>query len=482
MAYLKKSNKRAKKSSGREWFRKAITVLLTLMISVAFFPLVSSNGRVFASDEMVEPTISLSKTTYNVGERVTFSWKKTGWDTTNFKYYHVMVDNYTYPNLNVYVGDSILGEDISDRDDNQRSFVADKAGIYSISVQTCAHSDVFVNNKENYRFIKVGDPLTIENISINANNNSISGSFYTQYNTTGTVTIDPVSGQGGSTIVLRNNNITNTMYNNNTYNERYFCSFNVNRENNNYTCGNYKVTIKTEVGEFTKTASTNINISHAWDAGKVTKAATCHTDGIKTYKCATCGETQTEVIPATPGSNHTWDAGKVTKAATCTATGVKTITCTGCGTTKTSAIAKKGHVWDSGRVTRPAKYFSTGVKTYTCQSCKATKTATIPKKNVAAVTPARVTITSAKPAKKKVTVKWKRVAKNTKGYQIALKNKNTGKTTNYKVGQSSKSVLSKTIKKLQSKKTYAIRIRAYNVIGSETIYGPWSNVKSGKVK
>ncbi len=42
-------------------------------------------------------------------------------------------------------------------------------------------------------------------------------------------------------------------------------------------------------------------------------------------------------------TGHKWDSGKVTKAATCTSTGVKTYICTVCGETKTETIAKKAH-------------------------------------------------------------------------------------------------------------------------------------------
>ena len=40
---------------------------------------------------------------------------------------------------------------------------------------------------------------------------------------------------------------------------------------------------------------------------------------------------------------HTWDAGKITKKATCTVNGTKTYTCTSCKATKTSRIAATGH-------------------------------------------------------------------------------------------------------------------------------------------
>ena len=40
-------------------------------------------------------------------------------------------------------------------------------------------------------------------------------------------------------------------------------------------------------------------LGHAWDSGKVTKPATETEDGVKTFICTRCGETKTEVIPAT---------------------------------------------------------------------------------------------------------------------------------------------------------------------------------------
>ena len=42
-------------------------------------------------------------------------------------------------------------------------------------------------------------------------------------------------------------------------------------------------------------------------------------------------------------TGHSWDAGVVTKEATCTANGVKTFTCSECGQTKTETVEKLGH-------------------------------------------------------------------------------------------------------------------------------------------
>ena len=194
-------------------------------------------------------------------------------------------------------------------------------------------------------------------------------------------------------------------------------------------------------------------LGHDWDAGKITKEATCTETGVKTYTCTRCQKTKTEEIKATghkevkdaavaatcekagktegshcsvcnkvikaqkevPALGHSWDAGKITKEATCTETGVKTYTCTRCQKTKTEEIKATGHKevkdaavaatcekagksegshcsvcnevikeqkevpalghdWDAGKITKAATCTETGVKTYTCTRCKKTKT------------------------------------------------------------------------------------------------------------
>ena len=169
--------------------------------------------------------------------------------------------------------------------------------------------------------------------------------------------------------------------------------------------------------------------AHTWDAGKVTKAATCKDAGEKLYTCTACGETKTEAIAKTNNHTygswekntaenhkhtckvcgnvetaaHTWDAGKVTKAATCKDAGEKLYTCTACGETKTEAIAKTNnhtygswekntaenhkhtckvcgnvetaaHTWDNGKVTVKPTSTTKGQTVYTCTLCGETKT------------------------------------------------------------------------------------------------------------
>jgi len=63
------------------------------------------------------------------------------------------------------------------------------------------------------------------------------------------------------------------------------------------------------------------NGNHTWDNGRVTKAATCKAEGVKTYTCATCSETRTESVPKLT----THKPGKP-------ATATKDQVCTICGT------------------------------------------------------------------------------------------------------------------------------------------------------
>lgn len=115
--------------------------------------------------------------------------------------------------------------------------------------------------------------------------------------------------------------------------------------------------------------------THTWDAGVVTKEATCTEAGVKTYTCTTCSATKTEEIPAT---GHTWNDGEVTTAATCTEAGVKTYTCTVCNATKPEAIEALGHDWNEPTVVYAANG-NNGTKTYACrrEGCTATNTENI---------------------------------------------------------------------------------------------------------
>ena len=117
--------------------------------------------------------------------------------------------------------------------------------------------------------------------------------------------------------------------------------------------------------------------THTYDSGKITKAATCTANGVKTYTCTVCGETKTETIKAI-GHKAVTDKAL---AATCTKAGKTAGShCSVCNTVITAqkAVPATGHSYDAGKVTKPATATTTGVKTYTCTICGATKTEVLP--------------------------------------------------------------------------------------------------------
>lgn len=113
---------------------------------------------------------------------------------------------------------------------------------------------------------------------------------------------------------------------------------------------------------------------HVWDSGEITTQPTCHSEGVKTYRCTVkgCEQTMTEPIQQTA---HNWDGGTQTKAPKCNEFGETTYHCTnaGCTATKTDPIAKMPHDWDDGVITSAPDFGTAGMRTYTCQyECGAT--------------------------------------------------------------------------------------------------------------
>lgn len=130
-------------------------------------------------------------------------------------------------------------------------------------------------------------------------------------------------------------------------------------------------------------------IEHVWDAGKVTKNATCLAKGIKTFTCTICKTTRTEEIPVTGHENK---ITKFVKKTSCKSEGYTgDIYCQDCGKLleEGDVIPKLNHSWDSGNVTKQPTTAATGVKTYTCHNCGTTRTETIAKLKPQKATPGK---------------------------------------------------------------------------------------------
>ena len=90
------------------------------------------------------------------------------------------------------------------------------------------------------------------------------------------------------------------------------------------------------------TANIHYNyVSHTHSYKDVVTAPTCTEKGYTTHTCS-CGDSYVDTYVDALG--HAWDNGKVTKEPTETETGVKTFTCTRCGETKTEVIPATGVV------------------------------------------------------------------------------------------------------------------------------------------
>lgn len=90
---------------------------------------------------------------------------------------------------------------------------------------------------------------------------------------------------------------------------------------------------------------------------------------------------------------------------------------------------------------------------------------------------AKAGLKKVKAGQKSFTAKWKAV-KNADGYQLSYK---TGKKTK-KVNVRGAKKLSKKVKKLKSKATYTVKVRAYKKVDGKTYYGAWSKTKKVKIK
>lgn len=96
--------------------------------------------------------------------------------------------------------------------------------------------------------------------------------------------------------------------------------------------------------------------------------------------------------------------------------------------------------------------------------------------------PKKVTGLKVTSGKKAFTVSWKKGSKNTKGYEIEYStSKKFDDAKKIKIKKAS--TLTKTVKKLTSKASYYVRIRAYGKTGKITLYSDWVKIKKAvKVK
>jgi len=288
-------------------------------------------------------------------------------------------------------------------------------------------------------------------------------------------------------------------------------------------------------------ATANFNIvapahTHSYTS-KVTKPATCATNGIRTYTCS-CGSKFTETIKATGKHSYT---SKITKQPTCSHSGVRTYTCTKCKATKTETVAKKTHKYKTkttsattrkngsvvtkcsvcgyvskkttiyypktiklsktsytynGKVQKPtvtvkdSKGKKIASSNYTVTYAKGRKTVSTytvtikfkgrysgTVKKTFTIKPKAASISKLTAKSKGFTIKWKKQDAQTTGYQIQYSTSSKFKSAKT-VTVSKNKTTSKTVSKLKAKKKYYVRVRTYKTVKGKKYYSTWSKPKS----
>ena len=97
-----------------------------------------------------------------------------------------------------------------------------------------------------------------------------------------------------------------------------------------------------------------------------------------------------------------------------------------------------------------------------------------------------VKISKPKAAKKSATVKWKKISKKNQKkiakVQVQYSTDKKFASADTKTGFAKKNKTSLKIKKLKSRKTYYVRIRAYKSVNGKIHVSKWSKTKTVKVK
>jgi hypothetical protein len=96
--------------------------------------------------------------------------------------------------------------------------------------------------------------------------------------------------------------------------------------------------------------------------------------------------------------------------------------------------------------------------------------------------PAKTKITGVRSSKKKAAVSFRRVRGNISGYQIAVKDRKTGRVRIVYAKKNSKKTITKTVKGLRKNTRYSVRVRAYCTDGTMTYCAPWSKARSFRTK
>ncbi|MCM1115509.1 MAG: hypothetical protein NC397_08455 [Clostridium sp.] len=218
---------------------------------------------------------------------------------------------------------------------------------------------------------------------------------------------------------------------------------------------------------FSDSAYPTVNLSgkHNYVKTSVTKATTSK-NGKIAYKCSECGQSKSTVVyypkkVTLSTTTYTYN-GKVKKPT------VKVVGSDG----KTIAANNYTVTYSSGRknvgkytvkVTFKGNYSGAVSKTFT-------------------IKPKGTSLSSVTSKSKGFTVKWKKYATQTTGYQLQYSTDSKFKKNNKTVTITKNSTTSKAIAKLSVKKKYYVRIRTYKTVNGTKYYSTWSGSKAVTTK
>ena len=186
-----------------------------------------------------------------------------------------------------------------------------------------------------------------------------------------------------------------------------------------------------------------------------------------------------EVTALKKAQEESENAAKATSIKTAKVTGIKDKVYTG------SALKQSIKVTIDGKALSASDYSVTyknnknvGKATVTIKG-KGNYTGSLSKTFV--INPKGTTIAKATGAKKAFTVKWKKQAAQTTGYQIRYSLKSSMASPK-SVNVTKTSTLSKSVKKLKKNKKYFVQIRTYKTVSGKKYYSAWSKTKAIKTK
>lgn len=234
---------------------------------------------------------------------------------------------------------------------------------------------------------------------------------------------------------------------------------------------------------------------------KILTEPTCSAPGKLTWKCERCGIDQYDMIVKNP-NNHNYKT--TTTKATTSADGKIVKKCADCGKTSTTKIKKVSTIKLSatkytydGKVKSPTLTVKNSAGKTLVKGTDYTVTTPTGRKNVGKYTykitfkgnysgtkslsftivPKTTSISSLTAASKGFTVKWKKQATQTTGYQIQIATDSafTKGVKSYTVTKNT--TVSKKITKLTGKKKYYVRIRTYKTVSGTKYYSSWSAKK-----